>query len=674
MNQSFFLLASASVLAGTAWSQNSSQGTTGTPPVAPELSQETLTEGATYSFPLTQQKVHVQKTFSLETGQFGLSYTDELGQPVNLQAVRAAEAAARQASPQAKIEPALLAALADGSTELHEVVIWLRFDTDPIDTLRQEIESSVDIESLIPEEVEPIEAQIGEYARELVQANNQPVGERLRALGAKVRLVSGAFPVISITAPAEMIETIASWDEVDTLYAEGEAEDLMDVANAAHYTNYLTNAGFDGSGIRCAVLENNGVDPAHPNLSVTQWFNPLSPNPDTHVQGTAGCIASTRPDRIGSAAGVSLYSANAATYSMTDITAAAEWVTTRNVDLTNNSWGYTTSSSLYDYFSRMFDYQSRVYQDSYIAASGNEGATSTVRSPGAAWNVITAGSFNDSGTASWGDDSMSSFSSAGDPSNQCMKPNVTASGSCIDTLGLAPTWIRDCYSGTSFASPFVTGTVTHLMKADGTARWAPEAAMAGVMASAWHNVEGATRLSDLDGAGAVHTLAAHNMGQDNRVRAVTLTPSSFNSFNEYRIPVKIRRGRRTRVCIAWSARGTSDYSSTSLDADLELIVDLPSSMISITASLSTFNNYEIVDFTAPLDGIYNIVIRNSQFNGASERVGIAWSFWDDQCEIPGGLFLCEAPGTPPTPDKEPTPRRIESLWVGPASANREFTA
>ncbi len=400
----------------------------------------------------------------------------------------------------------------------------------------------------------------------------------------------------------------------------------------------------------------------------------MSPNPDTHVQGTAGCIASTRPDRIGSAAGVSLYSANAATYSMTDITAAAEWVTTRNVDLTNNSWGYTATSSLYDYFSRMFDYQSRVFQDSYIAASGNEGAGSTVRSPGAAWNVITAGSFDDSGTASWGDDSMSSFSSAGDPSNQCMKPNVTASGSCIDTLGLAPTWIRDCYSGTSFASPFVTGTVTHLMKADSTARWAPEAAMAGVMASAWHNVEGATRLSALDGAGAVHTLAAHNMGQDNRVRAVTLTPGSFNSFNEYRIPVTIQRGRRTRVCIAWSARATSDYSSTSLDADLELIVDLPSSMISITASLSTFNNYEIVDFTAPLNGTYNIVIRNSQFNGASERVGIAWSFWDDQCELPSGLFLCEAPGTPPAPQREPTPWRVESLWAGSASTDRELTA
>ena len=671
MRESAFAIALVPALAAASFAQTPAPTSQPQETPAAPITQETLTESAIYKFPVTGQEVFVSKVFDLPNQKFVVKYTDANGRPANLAEFRAAEALARASNPEVKIEPALVEAMNAKPTEGQEIILWLSSDTTEIERLRAEIEGAVDIDSMLEPELEAIERELGEATARIVKAQNAPVAARLKDAGIQVRYVSSTIPMIAVTATAAQIEALSQWEEVDTVYVDGTAEDHMDVANAAHYTNYLTNAGLNASGIRAAVLENNGVDPAHPNLTVTEWFNPLSPNPDIHVQGTSGCIASTRPDRIGSANGVSLYSANAASYSMTNITAAADWITTRNIDVTNNSWGGGSSTAGFDYFSRMFDYQSRFYQDSYVASAGNGGLGNNVGRPGAAWNIITAGSFDDSGTASWGDDSMSSFSSTGDAATGCQKPNVVASGTCIDTLGLAPTWIRDCYDGTSFSSPFVTGTVAHLMKADFTARWSPEAAMAGVMASAWHNVEGASRLSDQDGAGAIHTLAAHNMGEANRVRAVTLNSGSFDPAREYRYPIRIRRGAKTRVCIAWSANGVSDYSSNSLDADLDLIVEYPAAMVSIAASLSTFNNYEIVEFVAPFSGTYNVVIRAQQFDGTSERVGICWSFWNDQCAVPGGTFLCAAPGKEPLPN-DPIRIFFGSSLTAYFSAGSEF--
>ncbi|MEM7517761.1 MAG: hypothetical protein AAF368_12675, partial [Planctomycetota bacterium] len=225
MNETILILASASVLASSAWSQDTSKPTLGSQTQQAPLFRGTLTDKGTYRFPLTQRTVRVQKSFDLETGTFESTYTDENGAIVSLSSLRAAEEAARAASPEAKVDPALRDEMAGGAQSSHDVLVWLKFDLEPVDGLRQEVERSLDLETVVPEELEPIEAQIGEFARQLVRANNAPVAERLRDLGATIRLVSGAFPVISIAATPGMVEAISTWSEVDTIYLDGVAED-----------------------------------------------------------------------------------------------------------------------------------------------------------------------------------------------------------------------------------------------------------------------------------------------------------------------------------------------------------------------------------------------------------------------------------------------------------------
>ena len=256
------------------------------------------------------------------------------------------------------------------------------------------------------------------------------------------------------------------------------------------------------------MLENNGVDPACPWLNVSGWFNPQNPNPDDHVHGTSGCVASRKPDRLGAAPDVELYSANAASYGDADVTAAADWIVTTNVDVTNMSFGggYAGAEQFLD---RYFDYQVRTYSDSYVASAGNDGLGTPVHSPGTARNVLTVGSFDNNDDGDWVGDAMSAFSSSADPANGCSKPNVAAVGNTVDTLGdsvVGPmaggcgglnqpaAWLIDNYCGTSFSSP-LRGRQSrryHGRRARPSSS-TPRRRSALMMATAWHNIEGSLR-------------------------------------------------------------------------------------------------------------------------------------------------------------------------------------
>jgi hypothetical protein len=89
------------------------------------------------------------------------------------------------------------------------------------------------------------------------------------------------------------------------------------------------------------MLEDNGLDPACPYLNVAGWyFNWLGITfPDNHIHGTSGCVASRLSSRRGAAQDVSLFSANAFSYSDSNVTAAADWIISRNIDVTNMSFG-----------------------------------------------------------------------------------------------------------------------------------------------------------------------------------------------------------------------------------------------------------------------------------------------------------------------------------------------
>lgn len=548
------------------------------------------------------------------------------GTKADFAALVAAEKKAVRLNPDAKIQPFLRAAMGTAAaSEQLSVAIWLVLDTSPVDRLQATLFDGLDLSR---EEYERREAEVGDFVMALAQETNAPFARFLETSGFQARYVSTTAPVMFTFATPAQIRALAALPAVDALYLEQTDYEESNIdANETHRTDRVHHYGVKGRGVDVAMLEDNGVDPACPHLVITDWFNAANPDPDDHIHGTSGNVASQLASRLGAAPDVRLYSANADTYSDMNVMAAADWIAARGViDITNMSYGGQRNGvqSLMD---RYYDYQVRQFQDSYIASAGNSGLGADVGSPAQATNVTAIGSFNERGNAFWDDDVMSTFSSTGNPNSGCVKPNLAANGDSVDTIGMAPDWLRDNYSGTSFSAPHASGNLALALSVDVTLS-GPQAAMAAMMATAWHNIEGATRLSDQDGAGGLHGLALYRLGEEGRAVTVSLTANSFSTNGYYTRNITLRGGERTRVCIAWSNNADSAFNSSVLDADLDLAVFPGSNQTSGSSqgfSSSFNNNFEIIEFTPPTSGTYTVRINDFRFNGTSERVGIAWS-------------------------------------------------
>src|SRR3954454_6696574 len=146
-----------------------------------------------------------------------------------------------------------------------------------------------------------------------------------------------------------------------------------------------------------------------------------------------------------------------------------------------------------------------------VTSSGNQAGPygagdGNVTSPRLAYNVTAVGDFDDANTTSWTNDSMASCSSFRDPSSTHSdreKPEAAAPGENITSTTLGFPFTGAVGSGTSFAAPHVTGQAAMLIQRVPSLGWLPETVKAIRMATAMHNIDGASRLSENDGAGGV---------------------------------------------------------------------------------------------------------------------------------------------------------------------------
>jgi hypothetical protein len=582
----------------------------------------------TLSFKALGIQIQEVKAVDRQTGDgIGAAFTMD-GQPVRIGDIVKAEIAARATNPVHKLQEELAVQLTTANPGRRiPVVLWLHFDANELDSYASRtFEGS---EAATHDQIRALEADVASFVMAQNAETTAPLEAWLRREGFVPTYVSTTAPALFVSLTPDEIRLVAAHPSVDTIYLERfDRKDGNVNSNRAHRTDRVHKLGVRGRNIRVAMLENNGIDPACPHLNVSGWFNAGTPNPDNHIHGTAGCVASQLVSRLGSAPDVVLFSANAASYSDTNITAAADWIASQNIDVTNMSYGGQYSGAM-QYGDRYFDYQARFFQDSYVASAGNDGLTNNVGSPATAWNVISVGAFDIVDTGNWSDDFMASFSSAVNPTTGCEKPNVAASGVDVDTLGdSAGGWLTDDYDGTSFSAPFATGNLANGMVLDSTMLTSPEAAMAALMATAWHNIEGVSRLSGQDGAGGIQGAALARAAMANQIASTTVTPASFTATGYYTYNISLKAGDRTRVCIAWGSQANSTYTTNVLDADLDITILAGTNATSGTSygSSSSFNNnFEIVEFTPPTTGTYTIRVNDFRFDGTSERMGIAWS-------------------------------------------------
>ena len=639
-----------------------------------------LAEGRTQEILLPALGATLRRVKAVERGSGEIhSRTTLDGRPVTLAEVQRLQEDAVAVDPTLKMDESLRTSVQLAATgELLPVVVWLRMDLATLDAY-----AAHRLRELGPEPreeaVEEAEADIRAHARVRMTQQTEPFAREMHARGIPVRYVSTGTPVVVLQVNAAAPRELAARPDVQWLFLERDDYRNNDIdAQRTHRTGSVNAAGVDGSGITVAMLEDGGLDPFCPYLSVAAWFYGVVVTTD-HVHATAGCVASTKPDRPGAAPGATLLSANTTSYLDSDILAAADWITTQDADITNMSFGSCDTSSML-FLDHVFSLYSRIYRDSYISGAGNSGAcsgTAWVGTPAKAYNVIAVGNIDNNDTAHASDDAMNNTSCWVDPANGLGKPNLAAVGTSVDTLSDSAPW-EQTTTGSSLSGPYVAGNLANAMQVNSKVRTHPEAAMALMMATAWNNIEGSSVFSSVDGAGGLHGRAAYECADDGRVLAGYYDANDFNILDEDVQNIWLEGGERTRVCFAYScqfltAPPNPDLQVLTVDFDISIREgqDVYSGMPILASSSSLLDNYEILEFVPPTTGWYSVMIdHNNTLISSDEPWGLAWTQESDT-HILDLSAQSTHPGKPLIPGAHPNhPYPLEICE--PAFPNRPF--
>jgi hypothetical protein len=465
----------------------------------------------------------------------------------------------------------------------------------------------------------------------------------LQSQGLSADYASQTAPMVYLEGVTrQQVEALAHWPEIDAIYnVENVGGPALNFARPTQNAHLINTAGYNGSGVHVAVVEGERIYFANPYLSVVNAYDGTQPYA-THPTGVGGIIRSTHSTYRGLATGVSLHSANGSYSDFGVMSAALDWGSANATVLNNSFWWQDngSSSSLFP-LDRHMDYVVRYHYDLAAVAAGNfAGTTSYVATPGKGYNALTVGNYDDHNTLGWSGDSMATNSSFGDPGHE--KPEVAAVGSGITSTRPPPGDVGGIGSGTSYASPMVAALAADLIGANSSLANKPEALRSIIMATALHNIEGSARLSDLDGVGGIDATAAlatleRGNWADQYISSGTSFPLTFTQY--------VYKGERVRFVINWLSNPNGSYTSDPLPADLDLRAYRADGTTLIQFSISSLNNFEIVDFVAPATETYVFkVSRFGSWSGSGTYLGSGW--WRGTYRIVPDVAYLDPAATP----------------------------
>ena len=517
------------------------------------------------------------------------------------------------------LDAALARRIERSGEERIPVNIWVR-DT----TKRRWDRPKAQGEPLSPEAIDAIYADVAENRAAALRELVAPVVERVRAFDTEAR-ANELAPAIGATLNAEALRKLAQDPAIDTIYADILPQPEMDVVKATTGISSIHLAGFTGRGVRVADIQGMGgtVEPNSLLLRpVLQDTVGLCPGVDLHATGVAGVMIERRLNwwgtpvgEEGTAPNIELRSGGSCSIFTPELQAASTRGVRWGARILNLTWGLDTQSALGG-MDRFYD---EIVLNQWRTVTKSAGNTTpggpncfqnpfdgTITSPGGAYNVITVGGFDDKNTPTWNDDSIYECSSTLEPisiHNDREKPDLAAPAVNINVVVPGPANLAQV-TGTSAAAPVVAGTSALLIERNGTLSVWPEILRATLMATADHNIEGATRLSDADGAGGLNASAAASLiDQPQRWGGQRYSCSGTNPLNLVTLSVGPRT--RQRVVLSWdSDPAFSRYASEpSVDIDLR-IRDANGVTIAISTSFDGTN--EIVEFDSVNAGIYTL--------------------------------------------------------------------
>jgi subtilisin family serine protease len=329
------------------------------------------------------------------------------------------------------------------------------------------------------------------------------------------------------------------------------------------------------------------------------------------------------------APGITIVDGRGTSFSDAAMMAATDCVIENGAVAVNMSFGSETNGN-FNAFARFVDRTVYNTGRSIVVAVSNICAF-RMGSPEIAFNALAVGAFGDNNTTSFADDvppctgvvSFSAFLDPFSPSNDREEPDIVAPGHLINTTNSAGGF--SSVSGTSFAAPHVTAAIGLLIQRRPTLLTKAEEVRAIMMASARHNIEGANRLSERDGAGAIMMAAADTV-EVNGQSLFFVTPGGAQGF-PITTSFTASAGQRVRVAIAWAHKTPQGDAITRPTTDLDLQVLRPGNVV-VGSSLSFDNSYEIVEFIAPVTGTYTARISNHRSSTNNEFIGLAVSRTD----------------------------------------------
>lgn len=308
--------------------------------------------------------------------------------------------------------------------------------------------------------------------------------EGIMNLSAKVKKRLPLINGIACNLDIETIYRLASSPDVEFINFDSEVYALLDIAIPTIEAHFPHDQGYKGKGITVAVID-TGVAP-HQDLTlptnriigfkdfVNNKTDPYDDNGHgTHVAGIiAGNGYSSRGKYTGIAPEANILAVKTlnkrGSGNMSDIIAAIEYVVETkdkyNTKILNLSFGSPANMSYEKDPLCKSVREAKKAGIIVVAAAGNSGPNErTIVSPGISPDVITVGAVDDKRTIDPSDDEIASFSSRGPTREGLMKPDVVAPGVNINSLSNTELDGYKKMSGTSMATPLISGSIALLL-------------------------------------------------------------------------------------------------------------------------------------------------------------------------------------------------------------------
>ena len=312
------------------------------------------------------------------------------------------------------------------------------------------------------------------------------------------------IPIISGEVKTELLDELLEVEGVVFLTLNGELQIALDNAIGIHHVDTVWDFGYTGEGISISIID-TGIDPLHVGLNdfdddpstadpkVVAFYDALDGSGDDgsgetepyddqgHGSHCAGISAGTgavgegplsdgsTPYR-GVAPGASLVGVKVldggGSGSFAEVMKGMEWTIDNqikyNIRAASMSLGGVWLVELTQEQEERITHLANEMVAAGISlmiAAGNSGGYGTIGTPGAAKDVITVGSTEDS-------KELAVYSSKGPTHEGQIKPNVAAIGSAVMSVEANSGNGYASYSGTSMATPMVAGMAALLLQAN----------------------------------------------------------------------------------------------------------------------------------------------------------------------------------------------------------------